>query len=210
MLQSGWIPITKNIYVTDELKKDYEPTYLRRAKGLVKNGRAHWVDENKICLECPPNIFLEDKIMSEINNISNDSIGEIGEMSVPATEPKEEKLSMNYVLEQIEKIASQTEYLNNAINKLGLMADGDNAETYSPGNTLGQAKAEAIGDVVRCRETTNQQLLKLYEKMYDDLKPQKSKSSEDIAVMNRIIDSVCDLPPNESSAVLREQLARMF
>lgn len=81
-----------------------------------------------------------------------------------------DKLSMNYVLDQIEKIAAQTDLLNNAIEKLGQMADGDNADHMSPGNTLGQAKAEAIGDIVRCRETTNQQLLKLYEKMYDDLK----------------------------------------
>ncbi len=51
------------------------------------------------------------------------------------------------------------------------MDDGDSGDGDSPGNILGQAKAQAFGDIVRCRETTNQQLLKLYEKMYDDLKP---------------------------------------
>lgn len=81
------------------------------------------------------------------------------------------KFTMDYVLEQIEKIASQTEHLNRTLEKLGEMADGENAEHMSPGNTLGQAKAKAFADIVRCRETTNQQLIRLYEKMYDDLKP---------------------------------------
>lgn len=34
-----------------------------------------------------------------------------------------------------------------------------------------------MGTIVKCRETTNQQLLKFYEKLYDDLKervPEKS------------------------------------
>ena len=41
---------------------------------------------------------------------------------------------------------------------------------YGAPDVAGQAKAEALGDVVRCRETTNQQLLTFYEKVYDDLK----------------------------------------
>lgn len=42
-----------------------------------------------------------------------------------------------------------------------------------PGDIAGQAKATAIGDVVRCREATNQQALRFYEKLYDDLSRQK-------------------------------------
>ena len=38
-----------------------------------------------------------------------------------------------------------------------------------PGNVMGQAKAEALGAIVATRETTNQQILWLYEKMYDDM-----------------------------------------
>jgi hypothetical protein len=62
----GMIPITKNIAVTDQSGIDYEPTYLRRAKGLVKSGRARWVDEEHICLTCPPERFeTEDNNMNE-------------------------------------------------------------------------------------------------------------------------------------------------
>ena len=58
-------PIEKNIIVVDEQGNEYEATYPKRAKGLVKNGRARFIDENTICLACPPNTELEDKNMSE-------------------------------------------------------------------------------------------------------------------------------------------------
>lgn len=77
--------------------------------------------------------------------------------------------SIPYILRQIAAIQLETAYLNEAIEKLAAMSDGDSGESYSPGNVAGVAKAEALRDVVRCRETTNQQLLRLYEKMYDDL-----------------------------------------
>jgi hypothetical protein len=67
-------PIEKNIAVTDESGKQYEPTYWKRAKGLVKHGRARWVDEEKICLTCPPEqIEAEDITMDEkvANNIKD-------------------------------------------------------------------------------------------------------------------------------------------
>lgn len=44
------IPIAKNISVVDQNGKLLEPTYPRRAKGLVKNGRAIWVQQTTICL----------------------------------------------------------------------------------------------------------------------------------------------------------------
>ena len=47
-VQEGMIPIIKNITVVDENEIEYEPTYLRRAQGLVKHGRARFVAENKI------------------------------------------------------------------------------------------------------------------------------------------------------------------
>lgn len=49
------------------------------------------------------------------------------------------------------------------------MSDGDSGDSGSPGNVQGQAKAEAFGVIVKSRETTNQQILRLYEKMYMEL-----------------------------------------
>ena len=99
-------PIEKNIIVVDEQGNEYEATYPKRAKGLVKSGRARFVDENKICLACPPNFDLEDKKMTE--------------------EGKTESIySIEYILSQIAKIQEQTEYLNIAIEKLSQMGDGE-------------------------------------------------------------------------------------
>lgn len=61
-------PIIKNIRVVDECGTECEATYPKRAKGLVKNGRARFVDENCICLVRLPNNDLEDKNLN--NNIS--------------------------------------------------------------------------------------------------------------------------------------------
>lgn len=161
----GMIPIEKNIIVTDEQGNILEATYPKRAKGLVKNGRARYIDENTICLACPP-VNMEDKNMSE--NTENKSVNqpeEIIETEKLATDGN--KFTLNYVFEQIEKIAAETQYLNNVVENLGKMtldcAEEYNYEAY-------KSQAEALGDVVRCRETTNQQLLRFYEKMYDDLK----------------------------------------
>ena len=152
----GMIPIEKNILVVDEQGNEYEATYPKRAKGLVKKGRARFVSDDKICLACPPDKLEDDNMQNIDNNLDTC------------------KLTMNYVLEQIEKIAQQTDYIMDTIEKLGQMVGAN-----GPGDVAGCAKAEALGNVVKCRETTNQQLLKFYERMYDDLKesvPQKSST----------------------------------
>ena len=50
----GSVPIAKNITVVDESGKVHEPTYYKRARGLVKTGRARYVDSGTICLTNPP------------------------------------------------------------------------------------------------------------------------------------------------------------
>ena len=80
-----------------------------------------------------------------------------------------DKVELSWLLQQIAAIQSDTEYLKEGLNQLTEMGVGDSGEPGSPGNILGQARATALRDVVRGREATNQQLLRLYEKMYDDL-----------------------------------------
>lgn len=57
---------------------------------------------------------------------------------------------------------------------------GECGHPGSPDNIQGQAKAQAICDIVKCRETTNQQMLSMYEKMYDDLKPATDNKKPDV------------------------------
>lgn len=140
----------KNIEVVDEAGNVYEPTWPKRAKGLVKNGRARFVSENRICLACPPDSEMEDKHMSNTMTIFDD-------------------ITVADILTRINNIINQTSYITDACQSLAAMGDGDSGEMNSPGNVMGEAKANAIATVVQSRETTNQQILRLYEKMYDDM-----------------------------------------
>ena len=56
--------------VLDESGKQIGKTFPKRAKGLVKNGRARFIDETTICLACPPeNEFSEDiEMNTDIKN----------------------------------------------------------------------------------------------------------------------------------------------
>ena len=94
------IPIEKNIIVVDEKGNEYEATYPKRAKGLVKNGRAHFIEENKICLLHPPNLKSED------NNMSN---------TQAAKTKTKDKLTIKYVLDKTEQIINDTEYIHSAL-----------------------------------------------------------------------------------------------
>lgn len=160
-MAKGEAPIEKNVTVVDEQGNEYEATWPKRARGLVKNGRARFISDNKICLACPPNIVLEDNRMTNImENGTDERLGRESGVDKKITHHRA------YLLGQMNKILEEKDYLYRALETLEKMGDGDNGQAYGPGNTLGQAKANAIKDIVCHRETMNQQLLKIYEKMY--------------------------------------------
>ncbi len=181
----GMIPIEKNVIVVDEQGNEYEATYPKRAKGLVKNGRARFIDTNKICLVCPPN-NMED------NNMSNTS---------KATTKAKKKITIDYVLNQIEQIVKDNEYIHNALEQLASMPKSE------PGDIAGQEKAKAIGDIVRCRETTNQQALRLYEKMYDDLNPRgENTKNKALEMLSGIVREVGFYETEQGAEILSNML----
>ena len=152
----GMTPITKNIFVVDEQGNQYEATYPKRAKGLVKNGRARFIDEQTICLACPPHIKTEDNIMSEYKETAHNTIAE------PATPTK---YTIEYILEQLEKIAD-TSYLNE-VNRL--ISDSTEGKLFRDSQVL------LLGKMIESREQTNQKLIALYEEMYRDLQSANAK-----------------------------------
>ena len=77
-----------------------------------------------------------------------------------------DKVELSWLLQQIAAIQSDTSYLHETIQKLAEMGVGDGGEAGSPGDIMGRAKAVALGDIVRCRETTNQQLIDFYKRLY--------------------------------------------
>ncbi len=76
------------------------------------------------------------------------------------------QVELSWLLQQIAAIQSDTSYLHETIQQLSEMGVGESGKPYAPGDVMGQAKAEALGDIVRCRETTNQQILDLYKRIY--------------------------------------------
>ena len=154
--------MAKNVIVVDENGNKYGATYPKRAKGLVKNGRARFIDNETICLACPPQSFeTEDIEMSENTEkmIIDTSTGEAVEA---ALESKAEP-TLSYVLGQIERIANDTAYIRDALAQL------QELRAAGPGDICGQSKADAIAHVVDAREETNRRLLTFYEMLYKDI-----------------------------------------
>ena len=50
----------KTIRVVDEYGNSYQPTYPKRAKGLVRSGRARFLTEDTICLTASMEELLDD------------------------------------------------------------------------------------------------------------------------------------------------------
>ena len=79
------------------------------------------------------------------------------------------KVELSWLLQQIAAIQDGTEYLKDGLAQLAQMGEGDSGESYSPGNILGKAKADALGGMIRGGETTTPQPLGLYETLSADL-----------------------------------------
>jgi len=144
----GATPIEKNVIVVDEQGNEYEATYPKRAKGLVKNGRARFVDENKICLACPPDKILEEEKMEE------------------------NKLTAKEIFVQLTILQKQlTENSQTSLHRLGDALSSLEGEE-------GDARFEQIPeicDVFKTRELTLLKMLEIYEKMYDDVQNEETR-----------------------------------
>ena len=70
-------------------------------------------------------------------------------------------------------MAKQTEHITGAFEKVSEMFDSGDVNPVAV-----QAKSQAVTEIVKARETTNQQLIRLYEKMYDNIIGQGSANSK--------------------------------
>ncbi|MBR5515145.1 MAG: hypothetical protein IKU52_02950 [Clostridia bacterium] len=155
-------PIEKNIIVVDEQGNEYKATYPKRAKGLVKNGRARFIAENKICLACPPDKIMEDNQMSD--NISvNENIEPIA-----ATAPDTaEKLSAKDIFNRISEL--QRQITENSYYSLHRLGDTFSSIYDHDGVSVASEEIEVICQVFKEREKTLIKMLEIYERMYADL-----------------------------------------
>ncbi len=140
----------RNITVTDAQGNLYQPTWPKRAKGLVKRGRAVYLNESAICLTPPPR-NTEEKAMT-------------------ATD----------ILQKIFELAQDKKHIDDALQTLQFMPDKtENGNCGAPVDVAGQAKADAIAQVACAAESTRQQLLSFYIRVYNDLNgaPQTAQES---------------------------------
>ncbi|MCM1027517.1 MAG: hypothetical protein NC432_13880 [Roseburia sp.] len=89
-----------------------------------------------------------------------------------------ENMDIGYVFRQLEEIQKQTGYLSEALAALKQMPESDSGEPGSPGNIAEQEIARSIGDIVRCRETTNQKLIEFYGMVYRDLRGKPEEGAD--------------------------------
>ncbi len=174
----------------------YEATYFRRAKGLVKNGRARFVDDFTICLACPPNIYLEDT--NTMTDIQGDFYRENNMVE------QEVAPSMEYIMATIDKIVNHTDYIHQTIGALSAI-DTNGSVDGSAGE-----KCKAYQSLILSRETTNQKLISLLEKMYNDLNPTVHQKSDDIIKLEQLASIISQYAPNEAADILRKSAQQMF
>ena len=143
----------KNVRVVDEQGNEYEATYPKRAKGLVKNGRARFVNENTICLACPPSTYLEDDEMSENTVLSEREVFE------------QIKLLQEQLLS--ENSNSSLYHLRDSLEAIG----NEESETVSE-------QIDSVCTVFLMREKTLANLLDFYTKLYSDIRAKNAKQEE--------------------------------
>ena len=148
--RKGETPMKKNVVVVDEFGHEYEATYPKRAKGLVKSGRARFVDANRICLLRPPEQNLEDKHMEQSTSV----------------------LTAKEIFDQIVKLQDDLRNIRETTELIQTIRDtnqynGNDSVELDP--QVVTAKIDALVDVFESREGTYQQMLSVYEKMYDDV-----------------------------------------
>lgn len=165
--------MTKNILVVDQNGNKCGTTYRKRAKGLVKKGRARFISENKICLIVPQEQTTEWQEEKAVSGFLPDMEANMADYENPIEQQPEEMYTIPYILKQLEKIAFEADYLKNVVNDISQIGKGE--DTDSEANA---AKAEALKSVVLCRETTYQQMIAFYNKMYDDLKPKPETTEQ--------------------------------
>ena len=162
----GMTPMTKNINVIDENGNILGATYSKRAKGLIKNGRARLIDENTICLACPANENLEDSTMNENDiKITNDT--------------KENEITLKLIMDKLDEVRKS--FLKAEETQIALLASPTENVDWSIVDIDSETFKEAFQNYYNCittikntSQTTLQQYLNIYSNIINDMKFSKT------------------------------------
>lgn len=180
-------PASLKIEVVDSSGKIIGRTYEKRAKGLVKKGRARFTDENRITLLPSEDAheYIETEGYKMDERINTENIENISE--------ENSQYTIESVMQCMKKILDDTQYIKDAIFNVTEIPSGDAGDCGSPGDIAGKAKAEAISTIVRERENTNQKLIDFYNKVYNDLKAQQFSAS-DVEKKIQLLNTLSAMP----------------
>ncbi len=148
----------KNVTVIDGEGNIIGATYAKRAKGLIKKGRARSVDDTTICLACPPNENLEDIKMD--NNIETTNA------------KAEEKVTLKYVLDKLDEVRKS--FLESEEEQISLICapkemDPDSLDPELLPSIF-QNYYDSITKIKTLSQTTLQQFVGVYMSMINELK----------------------------------------
>lgn len=180
-------PAALKIEVVDSSGKIIGRTYEKRAKGLVKKGRARFTDENRITL-------LPSEDAHEYTDTEGYKMDErINTENIENISEENSQYTIESVMQCMKKILDDTQYIKDAIFNVTEIPSGDAGDCGSPGDIAGKAKAEAISTIVRERENTNQKLIDFYNKVYNDLKAQQFSAS-DVEKKIQLLNTLSAMP----------------
>ena len=180
-------PASLKIEVVDSSGKIIGRTYEKRAKGLVKKGRARFTDENRITL-------LPSEDAHEYTDTEGYKMDErINTENIENISEENGQYTIESVMQCMKKILDDTQYIKDAIFNVTEIPSGDAGDCGSPGDIAGKAKAEAISTIVRERENTNQKLIDFYNKVYNDLKAQQFSAS-DVEKKIQLLNTLSAMP----------------
>ncbi len=174
------IPIEKNIIVVDENGTLLESTWLKRANGLVKKGRARWLDEQTICLACPPE-------QREDNKMENSKQAETVTECIPEAKSVG-GLTIEGLLDRMDAVRKEMLFMNELLSTMERI-------TNQGGEDDAGHIAEATSQAFIARETTCQQQLRFLEKIYNDHFSVPSEEAK-TARTRMILDSMNDVIPS--------------
>ena len=174
------IPIEKNIIVVDENGTVFESTWLKRANGLVKKGRARWLDEQTICLACPPE-------QREDNKMENSKQAETVTEYIPEAKIMG-GLTIEGLLDRMDAVRKEMLFMNELLSTMERI-------TNQGGEDDAGHIAEATSQAFIARETTCQEQLRFLERIYGDyfsVRPESDKTER----MRMILDNMNNVIPS--------------
>jgi len=146
--------MAKNITVVDENGNILESTYPKRAKGLIKKGRAHWINDDVIRL-CAQSQKEETEMTNNIYDILDNQMTKMQEQLYDADDESAAQVRIQ-ILKTFEVFMAQEQgakLINIIENQLNMLQESlKTYDTSTPENVL-------------ARETTNQKIVELLEKL---------------------------------------------